>query len=320
MTLPTDQPQVASHALLRGISKLLSLHDGDHGVLDVVACGPFAIPLLRRLLHEREPSGLYEPRCHVVEALAALSAEDVLVEFLVSAREFPDPVENAGEEAVLNAVARALRRPCDDRAFGLLLSLAERRRLAGAIEALGRCHNLQALPCFLAALADDLARPAAEVAIRRLGKAAISALVGAISATDSDGYGESESGQRRRRSALKALLEISTVRRIPTAQRKRLVADKDPEIALLACRALLACGADDERRDAVKRLIDLLPSPHWWFRREVEDCLLAHPDDVRRIIGAQVQTEPPNIADFSLEAEAQRALHRIAARTRGCEA
>jgi hypothetical protein len=232
-----------------------------------------------------------------------------------SAHTFPDLVENAGQEAVLNAAACALRRPCDGRAFRLLLSLAERRRLAGAIEALGRCETLAALPCFLDALSDDMARPAAEAAIRRLGEAASQALVQAISDNGCARDGESESSRRRRRSALNLLLETGTVRDIPPTQRQALVADEDPALAILACRASLACGSEDERRGAIKRLVDLLYSSHRWFRWEAEECLLAHPDDVRKIIGPVVRTGPPNIGDLSPQAKALRALHHIAGRT-----
>lgn len=291
-----------------------ALHDGAQGVLDVVACGPSAIPELRRHLYEREPSGLYEPRCHVVEALAALGAEDTLLEFLESARAFPDPVENAGEEAVLNAAARALHRPCANGVFRLLLSLAERRRFAGAIEALGHCRNVMALPCLLNGLADDSARPAAEGAIRKLGKAAWPGLVQVIGKDDGDG--DRASSRRRRRSALSLVLETGGIRGIPADKRRRLVGDEDPTIATLACRVSLGCGSGDERRDAVRRLIDLLSSPQWWLRREAQECLMAHPDDVREAIGPLVPREPPDIGDLSLKAEALRAMrHRCSQRS-----
>ena len=46
----------------RAVDRLKSLHDGDLGVLDVVACGRRAIPALRALLLEGQSSGIYHPR------------------------------------------------------------------------------------------------------------------------------------------------------------------------------------------------------------------------------------------------------------------
>lgn len=53
----------------RAIDRLKSLHEGDLGVLDVVACGRPAIPALRGLLMEGEASAIYHPRCRTVDAL-----------------------------------------------------------------------------------------------------------------------------------------------------------------------------------------------------------------------------------------------------------
>lgn len=100
---------------------------------------------LRALLFEREPSGLYQPRCLAVRALAALEAYDVLVDYLNAApREAADPVERVGEDAVINAAARALAGLHEARIFELLMSLAETRLLPGAIGALGRFGRVEA--------------------------------------------------------------------------------------------------------------------------------------------------------------------------------
>lgn len=72
MNPPIDHSRSPCPTLQGAIDKLLSLHDGDAGGLAVVACGASAIPELRRHLYQREPSGLYEPRCHVVELLVRL--------------------------------------------------------------------------------------------------------------------------------------------------------------------------------------------------------------------------------------------------------
>jgi hypothetical protein len=103
----------------RAIDKLKSLHDGDRGVIEIAACGRRAIPALRALLFEREPSGLYRPRCQAVKALAALEAYDALIEYLNAPRETADPVERIGEDAVINAAARALTGLHEARIFEL---------------------------------------------------------------------------------------------------------------------------------------------------------------------------------------------------------
>ena len=109
------------------IGKLSSLHDGDLGVNDVVACGKAAIPALKNILFKQERSGLYHIRCRAAEALALLGAMDVLTGFLGTERVITDPVERLGEDAVINAVARLLQNVRD---------LADRlhlRRVCGAV-------------------------------------------------------------------------------------------------------------------------------------------------------------------------------------------
>jgi hypothetical protein len=304
-----NQHEPAKLPLWEEIGRLLSLHDGDRGVLEVVARGPSAIPALRQCLFEREPSGLYEPRRRVVEALAALGCEDILLTFLESNRVFPDPVENAGEEAVLNAAARALRQPCAERASAILLSLATRRRLPGAIQTLARCHDRAALPCFIEALADDIARPAAEDAIRQLGTGATAALVQALRTDD-----QGESNRRRMGAALNLLLDLGAAGEIPSAVRRRLMQSDDPAIAVSGCRAALRHGGEPERRDAVSRLVALLSFPRWHVRLEAEACLLAHAASVRLLIDGDTLPPLPPLDDLSPRAEGLRARHRIMAR------
>jgi hypothetical protein len=310
----TTAPRDGGAALERALERIMSLQDGDQGVLDVVACGQEAIPRLRHLLFRREPSGLYQPRCRVVEALAALGAQDVLRAFVDTDREINDPVERAGEEAVLNTAVRALRGEDDEAFFQRLLELASTRRLAGAIELLGTFRRPEALSCLIAALADDLARMAAEDAIRQYGRAAETALLaGATERIMQDGA-ETESSRRRRRAALGLLLEISGAAGLSRQQRDAWCLDDDPWIALAGCRLALACGAPAERCAAIRRLLDMLPAVDWQVRRDIEDCLIEHGDDARPLIRAAVPAVAPDATDFSRQAEAQRCLIRLARR------
>ncbi|HUW64990.1 MAG TPA: hypothetical protein VMW83_09890 [Spirochaetia bacterium] len=100
-----------------GIARLRALREGDLAVLDLVACGQAAVGPLREFLFARDPSGMFQPRSHAVEVLAALGAKDVLLDFLAHPRDVADPVEQAGEDSVTNAVARALVRWPDDHVF-----------------------------------------------------------------------------------------------------------------------------------------------------------------------------------------------------------
>lgn len=110
---------------------LMSLHEGDVGVLAVMALGPAAIPRLKDLIFSRDPSGIFQPRCHVVDALAALGATDILRSFLTSPPLHGNPIEHAGDVAVINAAARALPiDPLDDADFTLLRNLAQVETLA----------------------------------------------------------------------------------------------------------------------------------------------------------------------------------------------
>ncbi len=78
--------------------------------------------------------------------------------------DIPDPVEQAGDEAVANAVTRALMKWPGDDVFSLLLETASHKLLAGVVEALGEYRRPEAIPIFVEALGDDFYRPAAEKA------------------------------------------------------------------------------------------------------------------------------------------------------------
>jgi hypothetical protein len=129
------------------IRKLKSLHDGDLAILEVAGYGGRAIPALRELLFAREPSGLYQVRCRAVEALALIKAYDVLIEFLRAERQVTDPVEQVGEEAVINAAALALANLRGQGVFELLLRLGTRGSLPGVIGALGGFGRVAAITC-----------------------------------------------------------------------------------------------------------------------------------------------------------------------------
>lgn len=192
--------------LAQALKKLQSLHGGDAAVPEIVACGNRAVPALCDLLFEREPSGLFEIRCRVVEALAALGARDELIKFLSDRHDATDPVERLGDDAVVNAVARALAKHRDERLFHLLWSLARRRPLPGVIAALGAFGRPETIPCLIDALVEDESRSAAEAALRRQGTVAREALKQAIGRPLPDSVSVSQ--LRQRHSILRLLVEL----------------------------------------------------------------------------------------------------------------
>ncbi|HEX4079786.1 MAG TPA: HEAT repeat domain-containing protein [Rhizomicrobium sp.] len=304
------------------IRKLKSLHDGDIGVVETIACGKRAIPSLSAVLFAREPSGLYETRRRAVEALAALGAHDVLREFLCTPRDISDPVELTGEEAVINAAARALGKLGDRGDLPFLLSLLREKPLAGVIEAVGRFRCIESLPLFIEALAEDFYRPAAEAAIRMLGTKARADLMQA--ATDHRLAFGRETGASilRRRSALALLREIGLPRKWPWRAFPALLQDCDPTIAVLACGLSLDLASAPRalKHEAVRRLIALLPVADGLLSAEIEDRLTGHFAAAKSLVvdaisaERRVQPEPRDWPDHRV----LTALLRVEARAGGC--
>lgn len=259
----------------RAIERLRSLRDGYSAVTEVVACGKNAVPALRALLFEREPSGLFQVRCLAIKALAALRAHDVLVEFLTALREAADPVERIGDDVVANAAAGALARSRQAQVFELLLWLAETRPLPGVIAALGISGRAEAIPYLIEALTEDESRFAAEAALRKFGARGHQALIVAACKDSLSLDRESESRLRQRRSALELLAE-NGIQPEQWPVLRNLMQDEDPKIAVLACKICLLGAPETEKCEAVSRLKDLLPSADFVLGQEIEHCLAIH--------------------------------------------
>jgi HEAT repeat protein len=193
----------------RAVERLRSLNDGDLALPHVIVCGERAIEPLRKLLFEREPSGLFEARCRATEALAAIGARNVLLEFLRHLPAAPDPVEALGNDAVINAAALAACRVHDEELFEILLKVARRPALTGVIGALGSFGRAEAIPLLIDALEDDTSRLTAENALKRVGGSARPALRQAAERRLPSPKIESVSSQRRRQSASKLLAELA---------------------------------------------------------------------------------------------------------------
>jgi hypothetical protein len=297
----------------RAIEKLKSFKDGDLGVVDVIACGKDAIPVLREVLFARERSGLSRVRCRAVAALAALVASDVLIDFLENERLITDPVEQLGEDAVIDAAARALPNVRDPRVFALLMRLARYSRLTGVIGALAASGRAEVIPALLDALEDDASRPIAEAALRKFGRRTGGALLNAATMQLPGSERESPSSVRRRRSALGILAEIGvTYQAWPIL--RHLVDDRDVKIAMFACKICLNCGSAVEQTKAVRRLIDFLAHEDTIQRAKSERLLISHFPVTRGPIRAYLRERPLAAEDAATRKHTETVLRLIMAR------
>jgi HEAT repeat protein len=317
---PTQRNVSRSSAVEETIAALRSFQHGDRGILDVIRCGAQAVPFLRAMLFERERSGLFQTRCRVVQALAALDAYDVLIEFLKANRTIADPVERVGEDAVINAAALALANVREQRVFELLLRLAQRSALTGVIGALGGLGRVEAIPVFIDALEEDASRYTAETALWKLGKKACPALLSTVDLKLPSLGRESESSVRRRRSALKLLAEMDRSR-AAWRRLRHLMRDDDAPLAARACEIGLTRGSASERTDAVRRLIELLPKKNWILRQGIEAYLTLHFASAREVIAQYLnQNSRSPRDDIAAREQTEIILRRIIARATPAEA
>jgi hypothetical protein len=135
LSQPAGDPRQAEIARL--VQNLNSLEEGERTVAKLMAYGRLAIEPLRLFLFEGKPSVIYQPRRWAVEALAAIGAKEVLIDYLKWKKEIPDPAVRFGEEPVENAAARALAAWRTDEVFETLLDVSRRRSQLGFVEALG---------------------------------------------------------------------------------------------------------------------------------------------------------------------------------------
>jgi hypothetical protein len=301
--------------LLRAIRKLSSLRDGDIGVVDVVVCGPRAVPLLRDMLFAREPSGIYETRRRVVEALAQLHADDVLIDYLRNPNAVSDPVEQVGEDAVINAIARALAGSRRAEVIALLLAWAQRRPLSGVIDALGRLGVIKAIPFLVSALVEDECRPSAEGAIRLFGRLAAGALF--ESAVRSPRPGEPVVLlNRARSSALKLLAEMGPPSSGLCAALRPLMQDCVLGVAFASCQICLQSADRAVASTAALRLIGLLAAANSFVSSDIEKTLAENFVISEPIIRDRLQSAQSASTGGDSTSRVVEALRRVVAEAR----
>jgi hypothetical protein len=209
-----------------------------------------------------------------VEALAAIGAKEVLIDYLKWKKEIPDPAVRFGEEPVENAAARALAAWRTDEVFEALLHVSRRRSQLGFVEALGQFRRAEAVPYFIRALEDDICRSAAEESLRKLGATAASALLEAALTRLPSPEEERPSSVRRRISVLRVLAAIELTQEFWQPLRP-LISDSHSGIVIEISNIALSVGDHQDKVAAVERLLEILSSADWYAQGEIETCLVS---------------------------------------------
>ena len=201
----TELRKFSETEIERLIAGLDSISEGELGISLLVACGEQAVLPLRRFLLCGAPKSVYVGRQRAVRALGQLGAVAALIEYLTAEKRISDPILRYSEEAVENSAARELQAWKTEEVFSALLQVINRRPLRGAVEAIGSFGRPEAVPALIRHLEDDVARSAAEEALRLLRAVAVGELIATVRSPEPSATRELPGSLRRRQSALKVL-------------------------------------------------------------------------------------------------------------------
>lgn len=293
----TDNQSLANDTLIDNdiaklIERLHALKEGEKVLAALVHCGHRAIEPLRRFLFDGRPSSVYHPRQRAVQALAALGAQDILIEYLTREKNIPDPIDRYGEEAVEGTAARLIGRWRTDTVYAVLLQLLRRKPLPGLIDAIGAFHRTEPIPELIACLGDSVCCTFAEEALRKVDQAAYRELLAAARRPEPSEEYESPSSLCRRRTVLRLLAELG-VSADDWPHLSPLQDDRDPEIVIRACRIALAVPQENENILAVSRLVGMLCDVPWFLRIEMEDWLVDRFERTMAVIEKEMTTRRP---------------------------
>ncbi|MGH9535438.1 MAG: hypothetical protein ACRD2E_11330 [Terriglobales bacterium] len=234
----------------------------------VLACGPAAIPLLRHELFTGRLESIPDSRRALVEALAGLDAQQVLLDYLDQPPVPADPVCAFAEEAVQSAAARLLADT--PRARQVLRRVLPRRCLSGVIEQAGAWRDLDALPAIIRCLASDPCRRAAATALAGFGAPAIGALIDSALDTGAD----TPSDRLRRLESLKIILDLP-LSSAQWAPLRPLAGSADPTLAARAILVGLRHASGAERPTLVQRAAALASRLDWELDKELRAAAAA---------------------------------------------
>jgi HEAT repeat protein len=248
-----DAPDPAAAA----VAALARLHDGERRLAEVVGLGEAAVPALGALLASRADP-VPEPRLRAARALAAIatqSARDALRYALHDSlrRRLPAPLA-AAESEVISAIARGLVACGDDAPLHAdVLAALEHGCHPGACTAAGLLGEVRAVPVLVRCLEDDVARPHAATALRRIGAPALPALRARL---QTPSHGDSQAAARAACARLLGELEGENARGLLSG----FLTDPSPAVRLACAVALAARGALAEARPALLAALDAAPA------------------------------------------------------------
>jgi hypothetical protein len=271
----------------RHIETLNSLKEGERAVSELIAYGHRAIEPLRQFLLEGKPSAIYQPRQRAVEVLAALGAKEVLVEYLKRQKGIVDPDVRLGEEAVESTAARHLVRWPSEEVYQVLLEIIQKRCLPGALEAISEFRRPASIPYIVMALEDDVCRPAAEEALRKIGPLARLELIHAV-LTPRPGKDVETPSSLRRRGSVAGLLAKIGISAEEWQQLHQLLNETDPAILVAVSGMAAKIAGTKEKALAVRRLIEALETADWYFREEIGTLLTQFSDVGKRFVEEEI--------------------------------
>ena len=258
----------------RLIVELVSLVGSEETMSQLVPYGDRAVKALKEYLLKGEPGSVYQPRQQAVFALAALGARDVIMEYLRTPQEIPDPVVRFAEEAVQSSAARELVRWKDEETFRFLMEFAIKKRRTGAIEALSEFQRPESAPVFIAAIEDDYYRPAGEEGLRKLGDAAKPYLIHAALTPSIDKGDELPWSVRRRQTAL-SLLADTHITKEDWQILRVILSDKHSEIVSGIGTLAAQVAPKKDRACAARQIISVYPAADYQRTiMELEMCLM----------------------------------------------
>jgi hypothetical protein len=269
------------------IEKLESIHESDRGAVELIAMGDRAVPALRDFLLNGKPGTVFQPRMVAVEALGRIGAKDVLLEYLKAPNQTSDPAARFAEEAVRSTAARELIRWPGEDVEAALIDIMRQKPLPGACDAAGQLRLNSAAPYLVDALADDVNRPRAMDALRRMLPTARPLLIDAALLWLKRDQSEENPALHRRALAAARLLSESDVSADEAAKLGPLMHGEDPEIAACVARILLKQQSRDIGVIA-RILIGALPHSPWFIRDEIRDLLAACGRDVLEPLDAEI--------------------------------
>ena len=261
----------------RLVQGLFSLTEGELSVAALVGVGERAVPALRRVLLQGQPSTVYLPRQRVVRTLAELGAFWVLKEYLLQEKKIKDPDLRLAEEAVENTAARELARNQSEENCCVLLGLVMQRKLPGAVEALAQFRQDAAAPALVAALESDFCRNAAVEGIRPIYKAAVPYLIESARSPEPSRSEESATSLRRRRAAIRLLAEQGVEANVWPSLEFLL---HETDEWLQSCAAEIAFRLH-RTEPALRVLLTHLTSDDWVLVDEIAHFLRQHLSSVR---------------------------------------